>query len=563
MKIRTKNTLNFLDVRFFNGKLRRLCNRIKESRKKTFFNGKKSVIIEVPVQDLVLMQSVQQEYNQYQFYDLGVRYLAIENYYGLNTDGFELYRKMHTNGGNYGQKNDTEAYYKRMKNKNRTAKYGLIPEQHSIEQFSKLIESYDRSGYDPNSTIMCDKHLLNMNGSHRLTLAIYRGQEFINVDVHNEEFRRRFNIDWFWQNGFTNDEINRIRNVTNCLIANAHDKVGDYFCLLYPGAHKHFESITRDIGCICPDNIQVKEFHDVKMYVNDFVGFIKCVYSFDSINEENLKRKIDFILEASNLVDDTVIVRIVRISIKNPMYRVKDDNGMPESVATVRLKENIRSKYKLLDTNLNIHKEDIYNHDVIIHSTDNYLSNKAFEIMSSMDKDISGLFSELRAYQYVVVESGIDKVHPRFPFDFYLNDDIDIFVYDEEIDSIIDITYQFCCQKFNHPWYKVDVIQTDNGKRVRVVLKESLIIMFDYMCKMKYLKKTFIADCINERLYKNGVYYISDRNEVWVRFAKYCENKQKIWHLIFVRSYKRRNLLKFENGIFNNNERLKKIYEDI
>ena len=206
MKKRIKQLLKILDSNVFNGYLRKIYEKLKENQKKQFFHGKKSVVIEQSVPDLVLMQYNINEYMEYQFFDLGVRYLAIANYYKKNRVGYYLYKKMHTNGGNYGNNNKTEEYYKRMQKKKKTATYGNIREEHSIEQFEKLIQSYDEKGYDKSSIIMCDRNLLNMNGSHRLSLAIYRNQEFINVDVHDIQFKRRFNIDWFWRNDFTNKE---------------------------------------------------------------------------------------------------------------------------------------------------------------------------------------------------------------------------------------------------------------------------------------------------------------------------------------------------------------------
>lgn len=558
-----RKLIKFIDLQLFKGKLRKIYETWKEVHKNKFFQGKKSVVVEIAVPDLIVMQYVQKEYKQYQFYDLGVRYLAIENYYAKNSDGFELYKKMHTLGGNYGQKNDTEKYYKKMKEKKKTAVYGVIPEEHSIEQFKKLIQSYEQTGYDPESAIMCDKYLLNMNGAHRLSLAVYRGQEFINVDIHNEEFKRRFSIDWFWQNGFSNREIARISSVTHRLIAEAYNCIGNFYCFLYPAACGYFDNITNDINLVDPNNIVVKDFYDYELYVNEFIGLVRCIYSFDSITDKNLNRKIEYILEASDIRDDKVQIRVVQISVKDPMYRVKPDNGKPESVATARMKEDIRLKYKLLDERLNIHKKDTYNHDVIIHSTDNYLSNKAVRIIQEINGDLSLLFNKIKNYKYVVLESGIDKVHPNFPKKFYLNEDIDFLVDSEDIESIVKITYDFCIEHFNKDWFKVEIIDSLYGKRVKVQLKSCLIIMFDYVLGMDALTHSFVQKCISERVWKDNYAHLSLENEICVRLVKYAENPQKLWHRNYIQEHKSKYDVFFDDNTFTKPNRMKALYEKL
>lgn len=100
-----KQFLKILDSNVFNGHLRKIYEKLKENQKKQFFHGKKSVVVEQSVPDLILMQYNTNEYMEYQFFDVGVRYLAIENYYKKNGFGYYLYKKMHTNGGNYGHNN--------------------------------------------------------------------------------------------------------------------------------------------------------------------------------------------------------------------------------------------------------------------------------------------------------------------------------------------------------------------------------------------------------------------------------------------------------------------------
>lgn len=410
IKKNIKKFVGKLDRKLFGGKFRSAYFAYLENKKKQFFKTKNISIICEPVPDMLLMQYNLKDYQQYQFYDLAVRYLAIEEYYGKNNYGFQLYKKMHYLGGNYGQNNMTEEYYNKMRKKNKTVKYGLVKEEHSIEQFQALINAYETKGYDPSSIIMADKNLLSMNGSHRIALAVYRGQEFINTEVHNTEFRRRFSYDWFWKVGFDNEELHIIKNTQDLLLNRARELIGDYYCILYPPAYEYFDEITRDLSELDPDNIVVTGIHDYQWDTNNFIAFLHAIYSFDSILKKNLERKIFYILKATDIVDKQVPFRIVSVKIRNPLYRLKSDNGMPESMATVRLKEVIRDRYKLRNAKFSEHFIGDYAHDVIIHSTDNYLSNKAMRLLLSINKDLSDLITVWNDFSYAVIESGIEKL---------------------------------------------------------------------------------------------------------------------------------------------------------
>lgn len=539
MKKRIKQLLKILDSNVFNGYLRKIYEKLKENQKKQFFHGKKSVVIEQSVPDLVLMQYNINEYMEYQFFDLGVRYLAIANYYKKNRVGYYLYKKMHTNGGNYGNNNKTEEYYKRMQKKKKTATYGNIREEHSIEQFEKLIQSYDEKGYDKSSIIMCDRNLLNMNGSHRLSLAIYRNQEFINVDVHDIQFKRRFNIDWFWRNDFTNKELELIKDTTNLIIQQSHRAIGEFYCILYPPAEPYFDEIIADINLMDKDNIRVTGYKDYKVVTQQFANYLQAIYSFDSILKRNLERKIDYILSTSNIVDNKVHYRTLSLEVKNPLYRLKYDNGKPESYAIVKLKENIRTRYKNRNPQLNIHRKGDYNHDVIIHSTDNYLSNKAFRLIEVVDYDLTVLFNALKEIKYAVIESGIEKLSNEFPKKFYLTEDIDILIDTTDLEKAITITLLFCEKHFVGEWYYIDEIRSENGKRVRVWLKDCMIVMFDFMDKMTGLTEVFCKKALsNAQNSAMGYKYLMIENELTFRTAKYIENPEKKWHLDFLKQNK-------------------------
>lgn len=562
--IKFKSAIIKFDKKIFNGNLHKGYMKIKKEiiKKKQydFFYGKKNVTLCEPVADMIIMQTDPDNFFQYEFYDLAVRYLAVENYYGKNDIGFDLYKKMHTIGGNYGQNNDAEVYYSKMRKQNKTAKYGAVGEQHSIEQFMNLIQSYEQNGYDNNSVVMADKNLLSMNGSHRITLAVYRNQEFINVDVHNLLFKRRFTFNWFCENDFIRKELKIIDEKMKEILKLCKEQIGEFYCILFPPAYKYYDDIVEDIKCVDSDNIKVTGYEDYRLEVNDFMGFIRMLYSFDSINSINLERKLFYIMKSSEVTDNTVPFRVVSLNINNPMYRLKTDNGMPESVATVRLKQAIRARYRKKEECFTRHYVGDYAHDVIIHSTDNYLSNKAFRLLSAINKDISKIFEEIQDFRYAVVQTSHDKISSNFPKNFYFNEDIDIYVELEDIDEIVDITVHFCKKHFNLDWINVEVIDSAFGRSVSVKLNNSMIIMFDYIIKMRSLTDNFIKSCLERRQW-DGYFHLCVEDELMARLAAYANNSTKIWHADFIRENQKHLVFKAE--AFTDPDRMRSILDEI
>lgn len=135
------------------------------------------------VKMLYMLQDTESGFNRL---DMIVRYLAIEEYYGKNNFGFQLYRKMQGKRINLSYVDESE------------------------EKFRKLILSWETKGYDKQSGISLDSRLLLIDGSHRMALALYHGYNKISCKIYKRKVNYLYGVDWFVENGFTNDEIEKI-----------------------------------------------------------------------------------------------------------------------------------------------------------------------------------------------------------------------------------------------------------------------------------------------------------------------------------------------------------------
>ena len=121
-------------------------------------------------------------------WDVAVKLLAVENYYGKNDFGFELYAKM------------------------QNARAGCDRAEEAKANFVNLIRSWEENGYDPTSCIYVDSDLTLQNGAHRLAMAIYHGMPYINAHTLHRDKPRDFGEKFFAGSGFSEDEMEIIRN---------------------------------------------------------------------------------------------------------------------------------------------------------------------------------------------------------------------------------------------------------------------------------------------------------------------------------------------------------------
>ena len=135
---------------------------------------------ECEVKNIYLLQDTEAGYNRL---DIVVRYLAIEEYYGKNSIGFQLYRKMQGKRIDSGYMNESE------------------------KKFRKLILSWEVNGYDKKSEISLDSRLSLMDGSHRMSLALYYGIEKITCKIYKKRTNYQYRVEWFEKNGFSDEEI--------------------------------------------------------------------------------------------------------------------------------------------------------------------------------------------------------------------------------------------------------------------------------------------------------------------------------------------------------------------
>lgn len=303
------------------------------------FDDNDHTIIKMPTNDLFLAQFVDDEYNAY---DIVVKYLAIEQLYGKNNYGFDLYNKMQQ----------------------------LRTGKNWQKRYEELIKSFE-SGYDQSSCVETDLNYSIHDGAHRTAIALYSGIEDLSIKLFNTKLLRRpYGFDWFIENGFAKEEkINILKKYKELL----KETNKPYYCILWSPARDLYDTIEAKLSTderiknICSSEI-------VYVAKDKLKDFIYEIYETDDIKKEKLDIKYSRLINSMARDDyypDMYPIKIMQIIMKNPDFRVKPITGLPQSKTTMKLKTDIRDGYQKFITD--------YYYDIMMHMTDNTIQNRDVE----------------------------------------------------------------------------------------------------------------------------------------------------------------------------------------
>lgn len=93
-------------------------------------------------------------------YRIAIRYLAVENYFGKNSYGYDIYRKA------------------------QEISCGKISAEKRLESFCRLIQNWENDGYNNDSRILISEDFALIDGIHRTTLARYFKLEEVACDIY-------------------------------------------------------------------------------------------------------------------------------------------------------------------------------------------------------------------------------------------------------------------------------------------------------------------------------------------------------------------------------------------
>ena len=437
-------------------------------------------------QDILSMQCKENELLRL---DIVVRLLAIENYYGKNDYGFDLYRKMQRR--RQGEQSGEEA----------------------VEQFKKLILSYEQNGYDPASAVIVDKNLLLCDGSHRIACGIYFHQTEITINVLSVNYPVEYSVDWFLINGFSDDEM--------CKIVAKEKEILDFYMdsyltlCLWPPALPYLDEIRKDIS------YYGKIVDEKRKTYSDYSGFsniVKMIYSIDDIEEWKIEKKLLYMKEYA----PEFIYMVLQT--RKPGYRIKEISNLPIAVRAERLKRTIRGKYK--------GRLSSYFHDILIHTSDNQLQFEYIQRIFNPEIDVSLVLEKLDVYKYALTKVDVPYMSPSFPEEFPIGKDMDILCVQDDFTSI-----RVTILNYVETLVDYEIRQESDkhfNRRIRIEKYGHLFYQFDISYEIDGLNKGFVEEAVNRRIWDRDFYKLCDKYEYIYRLLECKKNSRKVHHMNYV-----------------------------
>ena len=97
--------------------------------------------------------------------------------------------------------------------------------------------------------------------------------------------------------------------------------------------------------------------------------------------------------------------------------------------------------------------------------------------------------------------------------------------------------------------------------RVKVLIRDSLLLMFDLMKKIPNIKEECTSELLKRRRNINRYYGLSFNDELVVRLAKFMDDQQKLHHLRFIQDSKDDFI--FEPELFIRPKEALSVYKEI
>ena len=429
-------------------------------------------------------------------YDMIVRLLAVENYFGKNNYGFDFYRRM------------------------QAARINEEWVEPAVERFKNLIKSYEENGYDETSKIIVDRNLHLFDGSHRMAMAMYYGIKYINATVLPDEYNIFYGIEWFKMNGFSEDECAILHSKFEEL-KEKHTTL--FICTLWSPVNQYYDEITEHLKMFG----DIKEVRDYVFNERDYIFYTRGIYHVDDIEKWKIEKKISYMLKSS---PNSHKLRMVSLYLNNPDFRLKAKTNTTLSKRCELIKKLVRDAYK--------GKVDCYFHDIIMHIGDNFYQNRyIYKLLTMPAIDINSILSHIKNRKYIVTKFDVPYMPDDFPAHYPLGKDLDIICQDEEeynevLNSILADVEQY------KDYYDIRIVKKSKIRTlVRLEQKDQfLVFQFDVSTRHRTGSNApdFIDDMVFSRQEMGGFYVPQTKYEILIRLQELKDYPNKKHHKDYV-----------------------------
>jgi len=232
-------------------------------------------------------------------------------------------------------------------------KFESISGEEVVEPIKK-VEAYDRnlaSKKAPNVQPVLINEKYTVLTPNRLAGSLWNDPMSFYVEIKSGGTDKNYSVDWFENNGFSNQEVEKIKIRHKKLL---YDSGTLFVFVLWPPAIEYSEEIVNKIN-----ELSNVVFHqELSFSENQFAEFIKEMYGMQTLKEKYKQQKI----EQLKSYNKKVVVGAVEL--ETPRIREGKSHEMNE------IKEHVREEFtpKIIPDNPSA--------NIIMHSTDNFIHNR-------------------------------------------------------------------------------------------------------------------------------------------------------------------------------------------
>lgn len=459
------------------------------------------------VKDIIMSQFVD---GQCVFYDIAVRLLAIDQYYGKNKVGYDLYRRMQAASG-----------------------FDWVP------RFQRLIQSYELNGFQEGNPLELDDKLTLMDGAHRLTLALYHNIELLPATIYQTTRERCWNYNWFWEANYSREEI---RMIHQRAIEMFNQCKYNYVGVIWPPAFHLRDEIINEINTYLQigkypplqnTDCRVIRWVDMELKKLDFAGFLRAMYYADVMNEDGIKWKLQSMANSLPEGCEDYNVRVFYLDVSNPDISRNIKNNTAQSRQIARIKKAIRSRFKDWVNN--------YEYDNIMHISDNYIQSKFCDLAVNIDKDVSDLFIQLnKQYDYVIAKA-FGRQSTDFPYYYYYYSDVDIVVRPSDVQKVSETAEKWLNEKYGgkyEEWLRVERrLDEEEQVEIQVSLRGWRYFLVHVQTLAHFSMDNGITDDYllhREFAVNKPIYVLPPKYDMLIRLADLAVKPHKDWHRKYI-----------------------------
>ena len=441
----------------------------------------------------------------FQRYDMIVRLLAVENYYGKNDIGFDLYYRM------------------------QEARMGKQWADKAVGIFENLIKSYQENGYDEKSEIELDSNLHLIDGSHRMAMAMYHQVPKISAKVRPYVINIFYGIEWFKVNGFSDEECTMLTKKYRELKKLYSTP---FVCSLWAPVHDYFDEITEKLRMFG----EVTEIRDFDLSDFDYVFYTRGIYHVDDIEKWKIEKKIEYMRKSS---PNCRKIRMVTLLLEEPKFRLKANTNTTLSQQCELIKRLIRDAYKA--------KVNHYFHDIVMHIGDNFYQNRhIYRLLTMPSIDVTNILDHIKDRKYVLTKIESPYMSSEFPMHYPLGKDLDIICADMDEYKIVLESILYDIKQYEKS-YSIRLVKKidEKGREYRTLVRleqEDQFLVFQFDVASRHRTGSAAPDIIDEMIasrQKKGIYYIpSIECEIVIRLQELHQYPKKIHHRDYVMRYK-------------------------